>query len=305
MALVSGAELLVRSLQVEGVGAMFAITDISFTPLSIAAEKAGMLVVAGRHESAQVHMADAWARATGVPALVVGGMGPGVANLLPGVVNAWIEGVPVVVVGTQRSSRVDQAIRRNRFQYTPQLELFRPVTKLRRRRPRDEATTRVPPRSVPARPRRPARARVPRIRPRAAARRGRRGRQPRARPSAVSGRRRSPRSWCRRAGDRPVERSGPASRAGRQRHPQRGGIRGVGAVRRSDRSGRVHHARSQGSHLRAAPPRRRNGQRPAVTGDAGGRCRRRRRHRYRRGRRLRPVPRLGRAGHPAPRAHRS
>ena len=129
MALVSGAELLVRSLQVEGVGAMFAITDISFTPLSIAAEKAGMLVVAGRHESAQVHMADAWARATGVPALVVGGMGPGVANLLPGVVNAWIEGVPVVVVGTQRSSRVDQAIRRNRFQYTPQLELFRPVTK--------------------------------------------------------------------------------------------------------------------------------------------------------------------------------
>ena len=108
---------------------MFAITDISFTPLSIKAETAGMLVVAGRHESAQVHMADAWARATGVPAVVVGGMGPGVANLLPGVVNAWIEGVPVVVIGTQRTSRVDQAVRRNRFQYTPQLELFRPVTK--------------------------------------------------------------------------------------------------------------------------------------------------------------------------------
>src|ERR1019366_3441186 len=63
------------------------------------------------------------------PAVVVGGMGPGVANLLPGVVNAWIEGVPVVVIGTQRSSRVGQAIRRNRFQYTPQLDLFRPVTK--------------------------------------------------------------------------------------------------------------------------------------------------------------------------------
>jgi thiamine pyrophosphate-dependent acetolactate synthase large subunit-like protein len=129
MAMISGAKLLIRSLQVEGVRAMFAITDISFTPLSIEAEAAGMLVVAGRHESAQVHMADAWARATGVPAVVVGGMGPGVANLLPGVVNAWIEGVPVVVIGTQRSSRVDQAIRRNRFQYTPQLDLFRPVTK--------------------------------------------------------------------------------------------------------------------------------------------------------------------------------
>jgi len=51
-------------------------------------------------------------------------MGPGVANLLPGVVNAWIEGVPVVVIGTQRSSRVDQAICRNRFQYSPQLEVM-------------------------------------------------------------------------------------------------------------------------------------------------------------------------------------
>src|ERR1039457_7205780 len=129
MRMISGGELLVRSLQVEGVRALFAITDISFTPLSFEAEAAGMLVVAGRHESAQVHMADAWARATGVPAVVVGGMGPGVANLLPGVVNAWIEGVPVVVIGTQRSSRVGQAIRRNRFQYTPQLDLFRPVTK--------------------------------------------------------------------------------------------------------------------------------------------------------------------------------
>ena len=129
MGMISGADLLVRSLQVEGVRALFAITDISFTPLSVKAEAAGMLVVAGRHESAEVHMADAWARATGVPAVVVGGMGPGVANLLPGVVNAWIEGFPVVVIGTQRTSRADQAVRRNRFQYVPQLELFRPVTK--------------------------------------------------------------------------------------------------------------------------------------------------------------------------------
>ncbi len=129
MGTISGADLLVRSLQVEGVRALFAITDISFTPLSVKAEAAGMLVVAGRHESAEVHMADAWARAIGVPAVVVGGMGPGVANLLPGVVNAWIEGVPVVVIGTQRTSRAHQAVRRNRFQYVPQLELFRPVTK--------------------------------------------------------------------------------------------------------------------------------------------------------------------------------
>ncbi len=129
MGTISGAELLVRSLRVEGVRALFAITDISFTPLSVKAEEAGMLVVAGRHESAEVHMADAWARATGIPAVVVGGMGPGVANMLPGVVNAWTEGVPVVVIGTQRTARAHQAVRRNRFQYVAQLDLFGPVTK--------------------------------------------------------------------------------------------------------------------------------------------------------------------------------
>ncbi|MGA2932939.1 MAG: thiamine pyrophosphate-binding protein, partial [Acidimicrobiales bacterium] len=39
------------------------------------------------------------------------------------------EGVPVVVIGTQRTSRAHQSVRRNRFQYVPQLELFSPVTK--------------------------------------------------------------------------------------------------------------------------------------------------------------------------------
>lgn len=126
---VDGGELLVRGLLAEGVEIIFAIADVSYTPVFRSADRAGMRIVGGRHESAEVHMADGWARMTGRVAVAMAGMGPGVANLVPGVINAGIEGVPVVVVATQRTERAHLSIRRGRFQYTPQIDVFRPVTK--------------------------------------------------------------------------------------------------------------------------------------------------------------------------------
>ncbi|MBM4336996.1 MAG: thiamine pyrophosphate-binding protein [Deltaproteobacteria bacterium] len=126
---IDGGEVLVRGLRAEGVEVLFAIADVSYTPVVRSAAAAGMRIVGGRHESANVHMADGWARVTGGVAVAMAGMGPGVANLVPGVITAWIEGVPVVVVATQRTHRAHLAIRRGRFQYTPQIEVFRPVTK--------------------------------------------------------------------------------------------------------------------------------------------------------------------------------
>jgi len=129
MAEIDGGELLVRGFAAGGVEIIFAIADISYTPVFRSAERAGMRIVGGRHESAEVHMADGWARVTGGIAVAMAGMGPGAANLVPGVINAWIEGTPVVVVATQRTQRSHLSIRRGRFQYTPQIEVFRPVTK--------------------------------------------------------------------------------------------------------------------------------------------------------------------------------
>jgi acetolactate synthase I/II/III large subunit len=130
MTRMDGGEILVRALEREGVRAIFAIADISYAPVLRSAEAHGLRVIGGRHESAEVHMADAWARSTGQTAVAMAGMGPGVSNLVPGVVNAWIEGIPVVVIATQRTQKVHYAVRRGRFQHTPQVDLFRPVTKL-------------------------------------------------------------------------------------------------------------------------------------------------------------------------------
>jgi acetolactate synthase-1/2/3 large subunit len=129
MGRIDGGELLVRALAAEGVEAVFSIPDVSQARLLRSAESAGLQIVGPRHESAGVHMADAWARSTGRVAVVVGAGGPGVANMVPGLICAWTEGIPLVAIGTQRVRRSVHALRRGRFQFGPQVEVLRPVTK--------------------------------------------------------------------------------------------------------------------------------------------------------------------------------
>jgi len=113
----------------EGVDTLVSICDVSYNAVHRRAVERGMRVIAPRHEAAGVHMADALARMTGRPQVVMAGMGPGVANLVPGVVCASIENVPVVVLATQRTRSTMSAVRRGRFQFTPQIRLFEPVVK--------------------------------------------------------------------------------------------------------------------------------------------------------------------------------
>jgi acetolactate synthase-1/2/3 large subunit len=49
--------------------------------------------------------------------------------MVPGLVCAWTEGVPLLAIGTQRVRRSLHALRRGRFQHGPQLNVVRPVTK--------------------------------------------------------------------------------------------------------------------------------------------------------------------------------
>jgi acetolactate synthase-1/2/3 large subunit len=130
MARIDGGEVLTRALRAEGLEVVFSISDIASSPLLRSLEAAGIRHVGPRHESAAVHMADAWARTTGSMAVVVGAAGPGVANMVPGLMCAWMEGVPVLAIGTQRVRRSIHALRRGRFQFGPQVEVVAPVTKL-------------------------------------------------------------------------------------------------------------------------------------------------------------------------------
>ena len=65
MADVDGGELLVRALQAEGVDLLVSIPDIGQSPIIRAADRRGLRTVHPRHESAAVHLAEAYARASG------------------------------------------------------------------------------------------------------------------------------------------------------------------------------------------------------------------------------------------------
>lgn len=141
MSSIDGGEVLARALQNEGMDTVFSISDIASSPFLRSIESRGFTHVGPRHESAAVHMADGWARSSGRMAVVVGAAGPGVANLVPGVMCAWMEGVPVLVIGTQRVRRSIHALRRGRFQFGPQIEVMAPVTKFAAR---VESAARIP-----------------------------------------------------------------------------------------------------------------------------------------------------------------
>lgn len=126
---VDGGQVLVGALAAEGVDTLFSISDISQSRMLRSAEEAGFLIVGPRHESAGVHMADAWARTTGRIAVAAAAGGPGVANMVPGIICAQAEGVPLLAIGTQRVRRTLHAVRRGRFQHGPQLDVLAPITK--------------------------------------------------------------------------------------------------------------------------------------------------------------------------------
>jgi len=129
MAQLTGGELLARSLANEGVKFVFGLSCPEIDPLLEALERNGLRLVPIRHEAAAVHMAEGLYKTTGQVAAVLGNPGPGSANLLPGVVTARHEGVPVLVITSQHHSRNAYPSTPATFQGQDQLDLFRPTVK--------------------------------------------------------------------------------------------------------------------------------------------------------------------------------
>ena len=100
MELLSGAEMLVRSLRDEGVqyiygypgGAVLHIYDALF-------KEPALTHILVRHEQAATHMADAYARATGKAGVVLVTSGPGATNAVTGIATAFMDSIPMVEIG--------------------------------------------------------------------------------------------------------------------------------------------------------------------------------------------------------------
>ncbi|MDP6189611.1 MAG: biosynthetic-type acetolactate synthase large subunit, partial [Gammaproteobacteria bacterium] len=125
--MLSGAEMVIRSLQDEGVeyiygypgGSVLHIYDALFQQ-----DKVKHVLV--RHEQAATHMADAYARASGKPGVVFVTSGPGATNAVTGIATAYMDSIPMVVISGQVMSHL---IGEDAFQETDILGVSRPVVK--------------------------------------------------------------------------------------------------------------------------------------------------------------------------------
>jgi acetolactate synthase-1/2/3 large subunit len=129
MSQITGAEILLRCLVAEGVRFVFGIPCPEVDPLLAKLDEYGVRFVTVRHEAAAVHMAEGLYKTTGQIAAVLGNPGPGSANLLPGVITARHEGVPVVVITAQHRLGVVYPSPPSTFQGQDQLDVFRPAVK--------------------------------------------------------------------------------------------------------------------------------------------------------------------------------
>ncbi|TDP64039.1 acetolactate synthase large subunit [Roseateles toxinivorans] len=123
----NGSEILVRSLQAEGVkylwgypgGAVLYIYDALYKQDSIQ----HVLV---RHEQAAVHAADGYARATGDVGVALVTSGPGVTNAITGIATAYMDSIPMVIITGQVPT---PAIGLDAFQECDTVGITRPIVK--------------------------------------------------------------------------------------------------------------------------------------------------------------------------------
>ncbi len=126
---ITGGELLARALANEGVKFVFGLQCPEIDPFLAALEGNGIRFVPIRHEAAAVHMAEGLYKTTGQVAVVLGNPGPGSANLIPGMVTARHEGVPVIAITSQHRAGIVYPATPATFQGQDQLDLFKPAVK--------------------------------------------------------------------------------------------------------------------------------------------------------------------------------
>ena len=99
----NGAELLVSCLEAQGVEYIFGIPGAKIDSVFNALLDSSIQLVLCRHEQNAAFIAAGYGRLTGKPGVVLVTSGPGVANLVTGLLTATTEGDPVVAIAGQVS----------------------------------------------------------------------------------------------------------------------------------------------------------------------------------------------------------
>jgi acetolactate synthase I/II/III large subunit len=125
-ALISGAEIVVRSLIDQGVDTMFGYPGGVILPFFDRLYDAPIRFIIPRHEQGGAHMADGYARASGKVGVIVTTSGPGACNIVTGLGTAMMDSISLVAITGQVRTEL---IGNDAFQEADTTGITRPVSK--------------------------------------------------------------------------------------------------------------------------------------------------------------------------------
>ncbi|OCS86775.1 thiamine pyrophosphate-binding protein [Caryophanon tenue] len=104
--MMTGGEVVAKMLAIEGVKNLFGIIDGTYFGFYSNLEKHGIRLISPRHETSAAHMAGAYARTSNRLGVCMASNGPGVANILPGLVVEQAEGNRVLCITSARRTGI-------------------------------------------------------------------------------------------------------------------------------------------------------------------------------------------------------
>lgn len=123
----SGAEILVKCLEREGVDTIFAYPGGASMPIHQALTRSSQIrTILPRHEQGGVFAAEGYARATGRAGVCMATSGPGATNLITGIADAFLDSVPLIAITGQVPTWM---IGKGAFQETDVFGMSLPVVK--------------------------------------------------------------------------------------------------------------------------------------------------------------------------------
>lgn len=124
---ISGAEIIYRSLEREGVKYVFGHPGaILLTLLDLFLERSKIKHLLIRHEQCAAHMAEGYARASGKVGVCLTTSGPGATNLITGITDAYMDSIPIVCLTGQVATTM---VGNDAFQEADIVGMTRTVTK--------------------------------------------------------------------------------------------------------------------------------------------------------------------------------
>jgi acetolactate synthase I/II/III large subunit len=123
----TGAEILVHSLQDEGIEYIFGYPGGAVLHIYDALYRQDKLQhILTRHEQGATHAADGYARSTGKPGVVLVTSGPGATNAVTGIATAYMDSIPMVIFTGQVPTHL---IGNDAFQEADNIGITRPCVK--------------------------------------------------------------------------------------------------------------------------------------------------------------------------------